>query len=582
MREDGYMSQSGMTVLVVDDTANNVAIAGQVVKRMGHRFIEARSGEEALEKFHTESPDMILMDVMMPGIGGLEATRRIRQAAGSRWLPILMVTALSREDEVLEGLRAGADDYLTKPLSLPVFQAKIQVFQRIAELQRALSSYSDELAVYYRQAEDERRLGASLMEYMVTREGLRDPALRYRVTPAWHFSGDLIAAARTPGKCHHILLSDGMGHGLPAAVGSLPQFDTFYAMTELGYGIARIVEVMNERMHTMMPQGRFSALTLISVDPVAGTIEVWNGGNPAACLLDASGRIVKRWNSRHLPLGVLPPEEFSAETEVYFYEGDGQLFLWSDGLTEAENAEGVQFGAERACATLESAAPGQRFDALLQALDAHRAEAAADDITVVGVDVPAPGAVPATVAPDAGAARGGDRLRMSFHFEAADLKHLDVVPTLTGVIERIEALKDHAGQVFIILSELVSNALDHGLLRVDSSLKTSGEGFAAYAVQRQEALHALQEGFIEIDIEILRRNGRRMAKIIVRDSGPGFDWATRTQMPDNGLHGRGIALVRRLSHDMRYTGAGNEVAVYYELSPAEGVADRAASGALVQ
>ncbi len=554
------MRKSGMTVLVVDDTANNVAIASQVVKRMGHQFITARSGEEALEKFLAESPDMILMDVMMPGIGGLEATRRIRQAAGTRWLPILMVTALTREDEILDGLRAGADDYLTKPLSLPVFQAKIQVFQRITELQQ-------ELSAYYQQAEEERRLGAGLMAYMVNREGLGDPALRHRVTPAWHFSGDLIAAARTPGKCHHILLSDGMGHGLPAAMASLPQFDTFYAMTELGYGIGRIAEVMNSRMHTMMPHDRFSTLTLVSINPVMGTIEVWNGGNPSACLVDASGKIVKRWKSRHVPLGLLSPEEFSSELEVYSYDGEAQLFLWSDGLTEAENPEGEQFGTERACAALESAGPEQRFETLVQTLDAHRAGAVADDITVLMVAVPAPGTLVQPVVQIADAERGSDRLRMSFHFEALDLKNLDVVPTLSGVIERIAATKEHAGQVFLILSELVSNALDHGLLRLDSTLKTTSDGFAAYAAQRQNALQDLQEGFIDIDIEILRRDNRKMAKISVRDSGPGFDWTAQSKIPETGLHGRGIELVRRLSHDMQYTGAGNEVVVYYELSP---------------
>jgi anti-sigma regulatory factor (Ser/Thr protein kinase) len=155
---------------------------------------------------------------------------------------------------------------------------------------------------------------------------------------------------------------------------------------------------------------------------------------------------------------------------------------------------------------------------------------------------------------------------MSFHFEALDLKNLDVVPTLSGMIERIAATKEHAGQVFLILSELVSNALDHGLLRLDSTLKTTSDGFAAYAAQRQNALKDLQEGFIDIGIEILRRDKRKMAKISVRDSGPGFNWAAQSQIPDSGLHGRGIELVRRLSHDMQYTGTGSEVVVYYELS----------------
>lgn len=557
-------SKSGMTVLVVDDTVDNVIIASKAIKRMGHRIIEASSGEEALEKFLAESPDMILMDVMMPGIGGLEATRRIRQAAGSRWLPILMVTALTREEDIIEGLLAGADDYLTKPLSIPVFQSKIKVFQRISELQRELSGY-------YRQAEDERRLGARLMEYMVNREGLSDPALRHRVTPAWHFSGDLIAAARTPGNCHHILLSDGMGHGLPAAMASMPLFDTFYSMSELGYGIGRIVEVMNSRMHAMMPPGRFAALTLVSVNPVMGVIEVWNGGNPYPCLVDVRGKIVKRWISRHVPLGVLPPDEFFAELEEFSYDGEGQLFLWSDGLTEAENAEGEQFGAERAWMTLESARPEHRFDALIQALDGHRAGALADDIAVLMVAVSAPGPVNPQKVVAAGAEHGSNGLRMSFHFEAPDLKSMDVVPVLSGIIERVAATKEHAGQIFLILSELVSNALDHGLLRLDSSLKTSSDGFAVYAAQRQSALQALQEGYVDIEIEILPRDSRKMVKISVRDSGPGFQFGGTSQMPDCGFYGRGVELVRRLSHDMQYTGAGNEVVAYYEL----GVFDRA-------
>ncbi len=555
-----------MTVLVVDDTANNVAIASQVVKRLGHRPIVARSGEEALEVFLAEAPDMILMDVMMPGIGGLEATRRIREAAGARWLPILMVTALTREDEVLEGLRAGADDYLTKPLSLPVFQAKIQVFQRIVALQQTLARQASELSTYYRQAEEERRLGAQLMEYMVNRDGLGDPALRHRIVPAWHFSGDLIAAARTPGKCHHLMLSDGMGHGLPAAMATLPQFDTFYAMTELGYGIGRIAEVMNSRMHAMMPRGRFAALTLVSINPVMGTIDVWNGGNPAPCLVDASGKIVKSWKSRHVPLGLLPPEEFSRELETCAYEKDCQLFLWSDGLTEAENAEGEQFGIERAQARLAAADPLQRFDALLDALDSHCAsKKPVDDIAVLMVTLGAPGASVPGLAQALDPESGSQGLRMSYHFEAPELKTLDVVPTLFGVIEHIAAIREQAGQVFLILSELVTNALDHGLLGLDSSLKTSSDGFATYAARRQNALRELRAGFIDIDLEIVRRDARRMLKISVCDSGPGFAPAILSRAPEAGLHGRGLDLVRRLSRDVEFLGAGNAVVAYCEL-----------------
>lgn len=558
------MTKQGMTVLVVDDVDANVAFASKVLARMGYRPVVANSGEEALEKFLAESPDMILMDVMMPGIGGLEATRRIRQVAGSRWLPILMVTALGREDEILEGLRAGADDYLVKPLSLPMLQAKVQTFQRIVELQQELFWRSEELSTYHRRAEEERRLGARLMEYMINREGLRDPALRYLVIPAWHFSGDLLAAAYSPGQCHHILLSDGMGHGLPAAMASLPLFDTFYTMTELGYGIGRIVEVMNSRLHAMMPQGTFAAVTLVSVNAVAGVIEVWNGGNPYPCLVSADGTIIKRWKSRHVPLGVLPPGEFTPELEEYSYKEKCQMFLWSDGLTEAENAEGEQFGAERAWAVLESIEPELRFDALIQALNEHRTATLLDDISVAMIAVPPPGIVEPHVQ-GASMECGSDGLRMSFHFEAQDMKYLDVAPTLSSVLERIAGTKEHAGQIFLILSELISNALDHGLLGLDSSLKTTADGFSVYGARRQTAMEALQSGYIDIDIEIMRRDNRKMVKIAVRDSGPGFDRSRGPHVPEDGVYGRGIELVRRLSYDMQYSDVGNDVVVYYVL-----------------
>lgn len=556
------MSNTGMRILVVDDAPDNVAIASQAVARMGHRPVLAATGEEALEKFAADPPDMILMDVMMPGMGGLEATRRIREMAGS-WLPILMVTALGREHEIVEGLKAGADDYLLKPLSLPVFQSKVRVFQRIAEMQRELTRHAEELAAYYRQAEEERRIGARLMEYMISREGLRDPALRYRVTPAWHFSGDLLAAARTPGQCHHILLSDGMGHGLPAAVASLPLFDTFYSMTALGYGIARIAEVMNSRLHAMSAEGRFAAVTLVSVNPVAGMIEVWNGGNPYPCLVDATGRIVRRWKSRHVPMGILPPESFSSELDVFSYSGECQLFLWSDGLTEAENVQGEQFGAERAWSVLEAASAENRFDALLQALDQHRAGSVIDDIAAVMFAVPAPGTLEIPLPIGDRVESGGDGLRMFFRFEAQELKYLEIAPLLTCLTERIDGLKEHAGQIFMILSELVSNALDHGLLGIDSSLKTVSDGFGRYAVHRKQALAALQDGFIEIEIEILYRDARKMARIGVRDSGPGFDWKQRASASERSMAGRGIELVRRLSYDVDYSDIGNEVTVHY-------------------
>ncbi len=556
-----------MRVLVVDDTAQNLEFICHVIRRMGHVPVSASSGEQALEMFQSDSPDMILMDVMMPGIGGLEATRRIRTAASGRWVPIIMVTACGHEDDIVAGLNAGADDYLLKPLSLNIFQAKVRVFEHIVRLQREITQRSEELGAYYQQAEEERRIGAWLMEYMINRPGLREPEVRYNITPAWHFSGDLLAAAQTPGQSRHVMLSDGMGHGLPAAITSLPLFDTFYAMTELGYGIDRIAEAMNKRLHAMSPRGRFASVTLASINPWTGVIEVWNGGNPQPCLIGTDGEILRRWSSKYLPLGILPPDDFCSEPEVHPYGEACQFFLWSDGLIEQENEAGDPYGMERPYGILQASVNEARFDALLREVIAHRGSvAAADDISLMMVEVGSPGGVAPATIPAARVEHRRKILRMSFHFDVYDLKYLDVVPILTGLLEKIEGVRDCAGHVFLILAELVNNALDHGLLCLDSSLKTMPDGFDLYLEARKQRLNDLRHGYIQIDLEEINHQGRDVLKIKVCDSGAGFDRAqvTKSLGEAGHLHGRGIALVQQLGAEMHYSEAGNEVVVYYD------------------
>lgn len=558
-----------MRVLVVDDTAQNLDFICHVIKRMGHIPVSAISGEQALEMFVAAPPDMILMDVMMPGIGGLEATRRIREAAAGRWVPIIMVTACGHEEDIVAGLNAGADDYLLKPLSLNIFQAKVRVFEHIARLQREITQRSEELSAYYQQAEEERRIGAWLMEYMINRPGLREPDVRFSIAPASHFSGDLLAAAQTPGQSRHVMLSDGMGHGLPAAITSLPLFDTFYSMTELGYGIDRIAEAMNNRLHAMSPRGRFASVTLASINPWTGVIEVWNGGNPHPCLVGANGEMLKRWVSKYLPLGILSPEDFCSEPEVYRYEAACQLFLWSDGLIEQESESGEAFGIERPYDVLQASSNAVRFDTLLQQIGSHRGgTAASDDISLMMVEVHSPGGMAPVVVASSQVKNRRTGLRMSFHFDAHDLKYLDVVPTLTGIVEKIDGLRDHAGHIFLILAELVGNALDHGLLQLDSSLKTVPDGFGRYLEVRKQRLEALHDGYIQIDIEEVVRNGQDVLRIKVLDSGEGFDKVRITSGMGNdsgGLHGRGIELVRQLGLDLQYSENGNEVVVYYDV-----------------
>lgn len=104
-------------VLIVDDEANIVISLEFLMQQAGYEVAVARNGEEALEQIENFRPDLILLDVMLPGVNGFDVLQRVRQQAGFHELPIIMLTAKGREVEVTKGLALGANAYITKPFS---------------------------------------------------------------------------------------------------------------------------------------------------------------------------------------------------------------------------------------------------------------------------------------------------------------------------------------------------------------------------------------------------------------------------------------------------------------------------------
>ena len=117
-------------VLLIDDDADLLQLASVIFKREGAQIITARDGLEGLSKLFTHHPDLIILDVMMPGINGFEVCERIRQVSDT---PLIMLTALNHEQEMLRGLEAGADDFLSKPFNADILLARAKTVLRRSE-----------------------------------------------------------------------------------------------------------------------------------------------------------------------------------------------------------------------------------------------------------------------------------------------------------------------------------------------------------------------------------------------------------------------------------------------------------------
>ncbi|CAK0769916.1 two-component system, HptB-dependent secretion and biofilm response regulator [Gammaproteobacteria bacterium] len=376
-----------MKILVVDDSRFNLDMISISCRKWGNSVVTATDGAQAVACYQAERPDLILMDVMMPVMDGFQATARIRAQAESRWVPIILLTALDNDQDLVRGIESGADDYLIKPINFTVLREKIRVMERIATMQGQLTESLICLQDYRDKAEEERLLAMRVMDRVVNFGKMYDPLVMHSIIPAFNFSGDLVAYARTPGGNLHVVLADATGHGLAAALNVLPIIEIFYSMTAKNFPIANIAAEMNRKIRLLMPRERFVAAVLVSIETSARIINVWNGGCPAVLFIDAIGKIMHFFPSAHPPLGIQSEEDFSSELEIYpcsIY--DGQLLMCSDGLLEAENSAGIPFSLEGLSQAIFGIPPCDRINHIMETFRRHlKGAPQIDDVSLVTI-----------------------------------------------------------------------------------------------------------------------------------------------------------------------------------------------------
>lgn len=136
-----------MKVLIIDDAESSLSLTSEYVMQAGYDVITASNGIEGLQAFNLCHPDLVLLDVNMPNMDGYECAKRIRHACreDNQWIPIIFLSALITDDAVVKGIECGGDDYLLKPISQAVLQAKLLAMERIANMRKDLHEASERL-----------------------------------------------------------------------------------------------------------------------------------------------------------------------------------------------------------------------------------------------------------------------------------------------------------------------------------------------------------------------------------------------------------------------------------------------------
>jgi class 3 adenylate cyclase len=174
-------------LLVVDDTLQNVKLLRDLLSAKGYDVLTAASGAEALALIEQQRPDLVLLDVVMPGMSGYEVCRRLRENPATTMLPVVMVTALDPGDERTKGIEAGADDFLTKPINQPELLARVRSLLRIKSLHDQLEESNRTLEQrVHEQVEQLERMGrlkrffSPQLAELIVSGGAEDPLKTHR------------------------------------------------------------------------------------------------------------------------------------------------------------------------------------------------------------------------------------------------------------------------------------------------------------------------------------------------------------------------------------------------------------------
>lgn len=552
-----------LKVLIADDNPTDRMILGRLVAQLGHEVISAENGLEALVQFGVQHPDLVLLDALMPVMDGFEAARRIKLQSGENLIPIIFLTSLTETCALVKCLEAGGDDFLTKPYNPVILQAKIQAFNRMQEMHQTLQHQRDLISRQHERLLREQEL-AKIIYDRVAHAGSLDAAnLRYEQTAFAMFNGDILLAAYKPSGGMHVLLGDFTGHGLAAAIGAMPLAEVFYSMTARGFNLRDILLELNSKLSRILPLGIFCCAVLIEVNPDKGLVEIWNGGLPEVLLLGSDGELLHRVRSTHLPLAVASPARFDPTPVVLPMARGERLLCLTDGVIESRNQAGEEFGEERVAELVDryERRPEAIFDGLLDALEAFHGSPE-DDISLLEVIMQPLKAPPATLLHEDLRHLDGQDWQLVYTFRAASIREHNPLPFLLKVLMEVPGLREHAGRLFTILSELYSNALEHGLLQLDSSLKLDSHGFSRYYLERNERLALLQDGWVRVGLDHRPDTDGGVLAIEMEDSGEGFVESGATGVC-GGYAGRGLEIVRALSDDMHFNVKGNQVRVVF-------------------
>ena len=357
-------SEQKSSLLIVDDNEMNRDMLSRRLERKGYAVTLASDGRQALDLVAKAPFDLVLLDVMMPDINGLEVLKTLRATHAATQLPVIMVTAKDQSEDIVEALKLGASDYVTKPIDFPVVQARIETqlalkraVDEISRLEQDLARRNEELeSANTRMRRDlaaAARVQQSLLPTAVS--ALSEAGVAWAYRPCDELAGDLLNIVPLDEKHVGLYVLDVSGHGVAAALLSVavtrvltphPDGTSILSRREPGASVPTLTPpgLVAEELNKLFPFNpateQYFTLLYGILSQETRQFRFVSAGHPGPVHLSRSGAptILK---ASGLPIGIA---ETTYDEHVVNLQAGDRLFLYSDGLTDAMNEQREHFG----------------------------------------------------------------------------------------------------------------------------------------------------------------------------------------------------------------------------------------------
>jgi sigma-B regulation protein RsbU (phosphoserine phosphatase) len=363
-------------ILLVDDNPTNLQVLYQTLEGVGCKLLIAKSGKIALSIAGKALPNLILLDIMMPGIDGFEVCRKLKSDIATADIPVIFLSALGETEDKVKGLRLGAVDYITKPFQSEEVIARVNTHLTIHRLKREVETQKDQLEHELEVvSEVQRRL---LPKRLPLIEGLK---LSVHYETSRYAGGDYYDIIELADNRWGFLIADAEGHSAPAAVLMAMTCALFRACPDFRTDPAELLNYLNEHLCKVAGPSFMTALFAV-YDAGKQTMKIARAGHPLPMIYHSAEKKATELDCPGVyPLGIEPYDLPIPVTETKLNRGD-RFLVYTDGITERFNAAEQAYGEQRLLSALATGNAGSNqeiIDAIKGDVDRFAGGHPADD-----------------------------------------------------------------------------------------------------------------------------------------------------------------------------------------------------------